>query len=149
VIHWVFYLVQWADGPRWRSMSSGFRGSRARFDSGDVVTGLLLLAGVALGVFVLSRLLSRQERQRAYNRPRALFRSLCKAHGLDRSSRQLLRQVARWQRLAQPARLFLEPNRFEPAALSPRLRAKGALLARLRDRIFAVSAESASATRPK
>lgn len=130
-------LIQLAQETPWRSMGSGFRGARTRFDSGDVVTGLLILAGVIVGLFILSRLLSRQDRQRVCNSPRALFRSLCKAHSLDRRSRRLLSRVARWQRLAHPARLFLEPNRFDGSNLSPELGPKRAALAGLRERIFA------------
>ena len=132
-------LLQLAQQAPWRSMGSGLRGDRARFDAGDIAVGLLILAGVVVAIVVLSRLLSSQDRQRVFHSPRALFRSLCKAHGLDRSSRHLLWQVARWQRLTHPARLFLEPNRFEAVNLSPALQQKQAALTALRARIFAVS----------
>ena len=39
-------LIARAGQTPWRSMGSGLRGTRARFDSGDVVTGLLILGGV-------------------------------------------------------------------------------------------------------
>ncbi len=65
-----------------------------------------------------------------------VFRSLCKAHGLDRGSRRLLWQVARCQKLAHPACLFLEPNRFAAANLSPQLRQQAETLKRLETRLF-------------
>jgi hypothetical protein len=130
-------LVFFAGHAPWRSMGSGFRGSRARMDAGDAVTGLVILVAVILGVFILARLLARQERQRLYYSPRALFRSLCKAHQLDRQNRRLLDDLARWQRLTHPAQLFLESHRFDPVNLSPQLREKAELLQKLRDQIFA------------
>jgi hypothetical protein len=120
----------------WRSMGSGLRGSRARFDMGDLVTGLLIVAALLLGVILLSRYLARQDRGRVFHNPQALFRSLCKAHGLDRQSRQLLWRIARWQRLNHPARLFLEPTRFDAANLSPQLAQQMATIESLRARLF-------------
>jgi hypothetical protein len=129
-------LIARVEHTPWRSMGSGLRGTHARFDSGDVVIGLLILAGVVLAMVFLSRYLASHDRGRVYNSPRALFRSLCKAHNLDRGSRRLLWQVARWQRLAHPARLFLEANRFDAANLSPQLRQQADLLKQLQTRLF-------------
>ncbi|OHB79296.1 MAG: hypothetical protein A2W31_15715 [Planctomycetes bacterium RBG_16_64_10] len=120
-------------------MGSRFQGDGARFDAQDVVTGLLILAVVVLAVIGSSQLLSRQDRQRVRNNPRELFRSLCRAHALDRSSRRLLWELARWQRLAQPACLFLEPNRFDAANLSPPLRQRHAEVKALCAKIFPIA----------
>lgn len=132
----VWQLMLAPGDPRWRSMGRGFRGRRAMLDSDDLSMLLLILTGVVLAVFLLSRFLSRQDRHKSHNSPRALFRSLAKAHELDRKRRGLLRQVARWQRLAHPARLFLEPWRFEPVNLSPPLRKRLDEIRALRDHIF-------------
>ena len=129
-------LMARAEQTPWRSMGSGLRGTRARFDAGDVVTGLLIVAGIVLAMIFLSRYLAKHDRGRVYYNPKALFRSLCKAHGLDRRSRRFLWQVARWQRLAHPARLFLEPNRFDVANLSPQLRRQTEMLERLQATLF-------------
>ena len=67
-------LIARAEHTRWRSMGSGLRGTHARFDSGDVVTGLLILAGVVLAMVFLSRYMARHDRGRVYNSPRALDR---------------------------------------------------------------------------
>ncbi len=137
LIAWSWCIAPWADATRWHSMGSGFRGSRARIDANDLVVGLLILAAAAGGVFLLTRLLSRQDRQRRHNNPRGLFRNLCGAHGLDRPSRRLLGQLARWQKLPHPAQLFLEPDRFRAEALSPKLRQQLPALEKIRDQIFA------------
>ena len=145
-IEWQLMLL--AAGPRWRSMGSGFRGRRARLDSSDLITGLVIFAGIVVAVILLSRFMARQDGRKHYNSPRALFRSLAKAHGLDWASRRLLRQVARWQRLAHPARLFLEPSRYDPVNLSPQLRERLGEIHALRDRIFAATIEDLDLDRP-
>lgn len=134
--HRLGHLLPLADATRWRSMGSGFRGSRARFDPADIIAGILLVAAAAGGVYLLSRLVSRQEAHRRHYSPRALFRSLCRAHELDRHARRLLASLVRSQRLRHPARVFVEPHRFEPDALSPQLRQRAAELRALRDRLF-------------
>ena len=53
--------------------------------------------------------------------PNRLFRGLCRAHGLAWADRRLLLRLARFQELDNPGRLFLEPERFDPAALDPGL----------------------------
>ncbi len=135
--HGVWHLLRLADATRWRSMGSGFRGSRARFDTTDILTGVLLVAAVAAGVYLLSRLVSRQEAHRRHYSPRSLFRSLCRAHELDHHSRRLLASLVRGQRLRHPARMFVEPHRFEPEAVGPKLRHQFAEIRALRDRLFA------------
>ena len=96
----------------WRSMASGFRGSRSRLDAQDLVLGLALLVCVAAGGWLLSRLLPKRDRQGRYHRPAALFQELCRAHALDRPSRRLLKRIARAQGLGHPALLFVEPQRL-------------------------------------
>lgn len=126
-----------AAGSRLDGMRNRFSGRGAKLDTADIVVGVLVLLGIAAGIALLSYLVSRQDKRRGFNSPRALFRELCKAHGLARSSRRLLRQLARWQRLSHPARIFLEPERFDPANLSPRLRAQIDDVRQVRDQIFA------------
>ena len=142
------WQVLLAAGTRWRSMGGGLRGRRARLDSGDLVIFLAILAGVVLAVYLLSRFLAYKDGRKSFNSPRALFRALAKAHNLDRASRRLLRRVARWQRLAHPARLFLEPTRFDPSNLSPQLRERITEIQTLRDRIFAARIEELDLDQP-
>lgn len=120
---------------RLEGLRRGFR--PRRIDSGDVVTGLLILAVIVAAVWLLSYLLTLHERRGAYSSPLGLFLSLCKAHRLPWSQRWLLWRVARAQRLHDPARLFLESERLDPTNMDPPLRIRSEELKLLRDRLFA------------
>ena len=119
-----------------RNLGAGFRGRAAHFGASDLITIILVVASLALGMYLLSRMMHRQEVPQRSNSPRVLFRELCLAHGLDRSSRRLLRQIGRYQRLDHLGRLFVEPERFDPGNLSPKLRKKQELLRALREQLF-------------
>ena len=119
------------------SMGGQFRKGSKSFDSGDVVLWLIVLGVIALAIWLLACFKERQDGPERTNSPRRLFRDLCRAHGLKFSDRWLLWRVARWQRLSQPAKLFLEPERYDAANLSPRLRSRQTQLAKLRDKLFA------------
>lgn len=119
-----------------RNLGAGFRGRSAQFGASDFLTVIAVLAALGAGMYILSRMLQRQELPQRSNSPRVLFRELCMAHELDRNSRRFLRQIGRYQRLDHLGRLFLEPERFEPANLSPKLRQNQALLQSLRQKLF-------------
>lgn len=119
-----------------RNLGAGFRGRSAQFGTSDFLTVIAILAALGAGMYVLSRVLQRQELPQRSNSPRVLFRELCMAHDLDRNSRRILRQIGRYQRLDHLGRLFLEPERFEPANLSPKLRKNQAMLQALRQKLF-------------
>ncbi len=119
---------------RFEGIRSGFRGRRIGMD--DVVLGLLILACGVLVLWALSYLMKFQEKQGSFSSPTMLFWSLCQAHGLRWSDRWLLWRVARAARLRDPARLFLEPERFEPSKLRPALRIHAARLGRLVGMLF-------------
>src|SRR5262245_57072401 len=111
--------VSWfllADTNRFRSMGSGFRDQKDHPLSYDFLLGILILLSIVVFIWILSRFLSRQERIRRHFSPKALFQALCNAHGLEPSQRRLLKRLARHHGLAQPARIFLEPDRFDPTS---------------------------------
>jgi hypothetical protein len=141
-------LVLWADLSLLRGMGSGFRGKKATLDTKDLLIWVGIVAGVAIVVWFLSQLLSRQERVRRFNSPRALFRILCRAHELDRASKSLLKRLARYHQLSHPARLFLEPQRFELDGLGPEWVSQREPLAVLRERLFAAPIGEESAEQP-
>ena len=120
----------------WQQLGGGLRGRRAKVDASDMLTLATVIVCAAVGIWLLSRWMSRNDTTRTYNSPRALFRDLSKAHGLDFSSRRLLMRLSRWQRLAQPARLFLEPDRFLAANVGPFLSSQQPRLDAIRDRVF-------------
>ena len=123
-------------------MARGVRRKSSHFDSTDIVIGVAIFAGVILALWLLSMFLNRNDGTKRCNNPKKLFRSLCHVHQLDRASRRVLRQMVRHQRLTQPARLFLEPERFESVNLSPTLRTQMALVDELRGKLFAEEEKS-------
>ncbi|HUT09489.1 MAG TPA: hypothetical protein VMY42_03260 [Thermoguttaceae bacterium] len=127
--------ILWAQGDRFEGLSRGFKGRR--IDSGELVTSLLIVLSILLAVWLLSYTSSLRERRGAYASPLRLFLSLCKAHRLAWSEQWLLWRVAKAQRLRDPARLFLEPDRLEPQNLDPSSRMRMDRIKRLRDRLFA------------
>jgi len=129
----------WAQGNRFEGLSRGFKGRR--IESGEIVTVLLIALSVLLALWLLSYATSLRERRRAYASPLRLFLSLCRAHRLRWSERWLLWRVARAQRLRDPARLFLEPERLEARNLDASSRMHGEQLGRLRARLFAESGQ--------
>jgi hypothetical protein len=131
------FMPMLAELDRFRSLGSRFRGRGAELRGDDWVSGLLLLTAAIGLICLLSRLLAHQQRPRAFNKSTALFRALCRAHALDHPARRLLWKLARWRKLDQPGRLFLEPEHFETSDLSAELTARGEELQALRDRLFA------------
>jgi hypothetical protein len=129
--------IQRFDGLRER-----FSGPRAQFGLDDAATALAVIAALAFVLYCVNRWHSRHSGRQSFNSPKAMFRELCKAHKLDRKARQLLKQVARWQGLAHPARLFVEPERFETINLSPQLERRSAELQKLRAKLFATELAS-------
>ncbi|MFV2066825.1 MAG: hypothetical protein ACC645_07560 [Pirellulales bacterium] len=119
------------------SMGARFRGSHARFGMEEIFIGLAILACVVAGAILLTRMLTREERLRRTNNPWALFRSLCRAHQLQRPEVRLLRRVARAQQLDQPARLFLEPEWIRIPRDNPRFRHDITMLEQLGQQLFA------------
>ena len=65
-----------------------------------------------------------------------LFLELCRAHGLTWKERFLMWRLARCQRLRDPARLFLEADRFEEARLSRPLKVHNQSFRAIRARLF-------------
>jgi hypothetical protein len=133
------YLMDWmllAQSSRLRGMGSKFRGNDARLDLYDLFIAIGIMLSIVIGVWMLTRVLARQDGHRRLNSPRRLFRELCQAHELDFSSRRFLNKVARHQRLRHKARLFVEPERLKPSNLSPQLRSRKRLLKALRQRLY-------------
>jgi hypothetical protein len=123
-----------AEGPTFDDLTRNFRNGGAGITLPFVVFGLSVLAAVVIVLWVVSRWMKIREEQ-AYNSPRALLRELCRAHGLDRRDRRLLKSLARRQQLEHPSLLFLEPDRFEAGAASASAEER-AKFERLRDRLF-------------
>jgi len=80
-----------------------------------------------------------QRERRPYTSPSRLFAQLCRAHALDRASRRVLVAVARHQKLGNPSRLFLEPQRWQDGPLGHVLLQYPKHVERLRRRLFGVT----------
>ncbi|MBN2475362.1 MAG: hypothetical protein JXB62_12190 [Pirellulales bacterium] len=135
--HTICRAVLLAQQGRLGDLARPFKGRRTRIDVGDVVAGLLILAGIIAAAWLLYRLLAQLERRGSYFSSGALFLALCRAHRLGWSQQRLLWRVAWFHRLREPARLFLEPERFDPMQLDPAWRLYAAELDRLRRVLFA------------
>jgi len=120
---------------RFEGLSRGFKGRR--LDSGEIISGLLIVLAILLAVWLLSYVLSLRERRGAYASPLRLFLALCRAHRLPWSEQWLLWRVAKAQRLRDPARIFLEPQRLQPPNLDGWSAEQVDRLERLRERLFA------------
>ena len=122
-----------------RSMARGFHGKDAELNLGTVLSLLLIAAAFVMAIWLLSRWTTQKERAGSYHSPRGLFRALCRAHRLDRSQRGLLRRLARVRQLPQPAALFLMPECFAAATLSPEWQGQSDALEAIRARVFGES----------
>ena len=129
------WLLAQSDDGRISELGQQFRQGGAGLDTTYLIVLIVALVATILVIGVFAHFLGLREAI-GLNRPRALFSELCKAHELDRTSRRLLRSLASWHRLAAPARLFVEPERFDAASLGQPLRVRQAELERLRDRLF-------------
>ena len=102
------------------------------------MTAVLLSAALAVllvAIVWISKTIDARQRK-GYCSPRALFRELCSAHRLNRSSRHLLRRLARHHQLADPASVFVEPKLFDLEDAGSMPAARRDELISLRDRIF-------------
>ena len=111
--HLLNQSLLFAQRSRLDGIANNFRGRAAGIDRSDIANGVLVLAIIVLVVWLLSYMLSTQERRKPFSSPLMLFLSLCRAHRLNWRERWLLWRVARSQRLRDAARIFIEPARFE------------------------------------
>lgn len=126
-----------ADSQAIRNIARGVQAKQSQLDVSGMLTALFIFCCFFVGVWLVSRMMSRHERAESYHDPRLLFRALCRAHQLSRSERQLLRRLARSHRLNQPALVFVEAERFDPDSLGAAWSDDQARLRALRDRLFA------------
>lgn len=126
-----------AEQDRMQGLSRAFRANKEQYNTDDVIYGLLILAGILAVMIIIALVNKFRQRRSNHTSPWGLFLSLCRAHKLKWSERWLLWQLARLEHLADPARLFLEPDWFKSSGLPPALRAQAARLKSIRDRLFA------------
>ena len=126
-----------AEGPsRVVSFSEPIRrGSAAEMDWGTLGTVVLVLVAAVL-VATWTVRAAQAWMKRWHDSPTRLFLDLCRAHGLNRYERRLLRRMARLQRLPRSADVFLAPQHFDAEQLARTLSPQAAQLQALRARLF-------------
>lgn len=130
------------------SFVSALRDKKGRADSGEIISGLLILVAVSAAVWLLVWGLDRCFRGRIRPSPGRLLWSLSRAHHLRWSQWWLLRRIARQQKLEDPARLFLEPEWLDSARLGAEFAAQRFQVQILRARLFTDLAEMGPRTQP-
>jgi hypothetical protein len=110
---------------------------------GDQTILIWLVVGIGLAVLLLTGgyLAARLARRRGSHSHAALFKQLCRIHHLDRASRALLRRIAAQYRIAQPARLFVDPRWLDSASRSATPPGSREHLSVLQNRLFGDSDE--------
>ena len=145
--HLMLHCVLFAQKSPLDNFAREFQGRQTRLNSGYLTTGLVIVLALVLAVWLLSQVLERYAGRRPGDSSLMLFLSLCRAHRLRLPEWWLLWRLARVQQLKDPARLFLEPARLDPANLSPVLRLKTGELDAIRRRLFAGTSGDATASR--
>ena len=126
-----------------QEMGRNFKGEEAKLQAGDIVAIAAILGALIMGCWLLTRFLARQDRRRRFNSPATLFNHLCDLHELDVTERKLLKTCAKDHGLADPGRLFLEPEWFNHAAHGPEHDWNRDQLTSLRDKLFGVLIDEA------
>ncbi len=119
--HMLDWRILLAEVDRLVHMGRRFRHGGSTWKLGHLIGFLGVLILIVVGAWLLSRYLSYRD-GRGYHSPKALFRELCRAHGLDGTSRRLLWKLAQSQQLSQPAQIFLEPDCFDIEKVNGKLR---------------------------
>lgn len=121
---------------RWERMGDGLHRSHGRVGLSDLIPYIVGLAVVGVGIAVVVKLVRDNDLTQPCDDPQKLFRELSRAHGLDRVSQRLLRELAAAFGMAQPAEVFLTPSVFEPQQLPEQLREEASRFQELRQRLF-------------
>ena len=131
-----------ADQDRMQDLFRAFRMYKAQDGVDDFVHMLLVVAGILALLLILSYIINYWQRRRGYDSPLGLFLSLCRAHNLKWKERWLLWRLARLESIADPARLFLEPQWFVSSHLPEAFQQQASQLKSIRDRLFADLADN-------
>ncbi len=104
--------------------------------SGEVLIYLAVAAAVIGIVMAAVYVGGKQAHARRFNSHASLFTGLCQTHKIDRSGRALLKSLATFHNLAQPARLFCEPQWLSPDHVPPAMKKNEAEIAKLYSQLF-------------
>lgn len=119
-----------------RGLTHGMQGQRGEHSALELTLwGLLIFVSglAAAGAYYWFVIRPRLTKAAA---PAALFEKLCQAHRLDEQEAALLRDLVKHHRMGLAARIFLEPERFDPAVLPGSIRSQQSILVDLRNKLF-------------
>ena len=109
-----------------------------RSETGDMLFWLIVFGGfigaVCGTIYVATHFVNKWK----FNSHSGLFSELCNVHGLDRNTRSMLKQVIRHHGMAEPARVFTEPQWLDPVGLGKPFATRADYLLMLRKRLFAI-----------
>ncbi len=125
-----------AQFSKWQRLGDGLHRSRGRVEFADMLPYLIGMAVLGAGIAAVVAYLKYNDLSKPCDDPQKLFRELCRAHGLDRGSQRLLRQLATSLGLTQPAEVFLTPSALEVKQLPKQLHAEEARIRELREQLF-------------
>ena len=130
-------LLLLAEADHWREIGRDFRVDHEKLDPTLIFSSAIVLLTVVIFLWLLHRMMNRQEGRRVYNSPKLLFRSLCRLHELSSPERRALTNLVRGEQPPQPALLFLSPERFDAAIAGTNSASQRKLLESLRTKLFA------------
>jgi hypothetical protein len=125
-----------AQYSKWQRMGDGLHRSRGRADFSDLLPYLLGIAVVCAIIAAVVAYIKHNDLSQPCDNPNKLFRELSRAHGLDRSSQRLLRRLASYAGLSQPAMVFLTPTVFDEDQIPDELYEEEERLSELHDWLF-------------
>jgi hypothetical protein len=99
-----------------------------------VIVAMIVFASITAVLWTVLK--SRASRTFSSDSPTSLFRELCAAHGIKRTDRRLLRKLAEFRGITNPAILFVEPQCFETQHLRSELQASAKELRMLNEKLF-------------
>jgi hypothetical protein len=106
---------------------------------GPLAVGLVGVLAVAAILVCWAIVRWQQHRsKKPMDHPWRLLRELAQAHGLRRSEERLLHQIVRRYGIEPPARLLLEPERFQTAASDELFQRERQVILHLKNRLFDV-----------
>jgi hypothetical protein len=130
---------------RLRAFSGGFKPGENQQGPGSVLTVLCVILVFIVLLWFLARLADRRRERGPTNSPLILLVTLCRAHGLSWRDCFLVWRLARRHRLKDPARLFLEPERFDTGT-GRASRGRSGRLQAIKARVFAGLAKDEPST---
>ena len=131
---------------RLSKIQNAFKDRETTVDARQILIGLTVVTIAIIVLWFVSRAMERRARRGHFDSSLGLFLSLAKAHNLGWTEQWLLWRLARSHQLKDPARLFLEPERFDSSNLTDSLRVKQNQLKLISRRIFAEGTEGARQT---